>query len=92
MGMLATSWNLHTKVGWSSPIREVIVKCSADNYLPEILAGLYRSATSLGKGGMCSPVSSMGFLKCTVLVVFLMSQGGERLCGWDCKGSLRSLF
>ena len=32
-GMLAASWNLHTKFGWSSPAREVIVKCSADKYL-----------------------------------------------------------
>ena len=30
MGMLATSWNSHSKVGWSSPAGEVIVKCYAD--------------------------------------------------------------
>ena len=41
MGMLAASWNLHTKVGWSSPAREVIVKSSADKYLCVLLAALY---------------------------------------------------
>ena len=40
IGMLAASWNLHTKVVWSSPAREVIVKCSADKYLHVLLAGL----------------------------------------------------
>ena len=33
MGMLAASWNLHTKVEWSSPAWEVIVKHSEDKYL-----------------------------------------------------------
>ena len=45
MGMLAASWNLHTKVGWCSPVREVIVKHSADKYLPVLLAALYKCAT-----------------------------------------------
>ena len=45
MGMLAASWNLHTKVGLSSPAREVIVKHSTDKYLCVLLAVLYKCAT-----------------------------------------------
>ena len=44
MGMLAASWNLHTKVEWSSPAREVTVKCSADKYLHVLLVVLYKCA------------------------------------------------
>ena len=33
LGMLGAFWNLHTKVWWSSPAREVILKHSADKYL-----------------------------------------------------------
>ena len=44
MGMLAASWNLHTKVGWSGPARDVIAKHSADKYLPVLLAALYKCA------------------------------------------------
>ena len=45
MGVLAASWNLHTKVGWSSPAREVIVKRSPDKYLAVLLIALYKFAT-----------------------------------------------